>query len=67
MTCSHEQETNLLYVIFSPNPFVKAVDDKFKEELPRELSNEEFQKWLTHSRNKDIKMAYKIITIIVNK
>ena len=37
MTCSHEQELNQIYVVFSQNPFVKAVDSKNTELLPREL------------------------------
>lgn len=43
MTCTHDQEINQLYVIFSTSPFVKAIDDKLEKELPRELSNEDFQ------------------------
>lgn len=53
MTCSHSQELNQVYVVFSPNTFVKATDGKREETLPRELSNEGFQKWLARNRAKD--------------
>lgn len=67
MTCSHEQEINQLYVVFSTSPFVKAIDNKHKESLPRELSYEEFQKWLVKCRTKDINMVLKKTTITIHK
>lgn len=60
MTCSHGQEINQLYVIFSTSPFVKAIDDKLEKELPRELSNEDFQKWLVKYRTRDTNMVVKV-------
>lgn len=67
MTCSHSQELNLIYVVFSPNTFVKATDGKREETLPRELSNEDFQKWLARNRTKDKDMTYKKIAISLRK
>ena len=67
MTCSHEQEINQSYVVFSTSPFVKAIDNKHKESLPRELSYEEFQKWLVKCRTKDINMVLKKTTITIHK
>ena len=67
MTCSHEQELNQIYVVFSQNPFVKAVDSKNTELLPRELSNKDFQKWLSTSRIKDRFMTYKKYSLIISK
>lgn len=67
MTCSRKQETNIIYTIFSTNIFTKAVDNKNDESLPRELSYEEFQKWLIHNQNKDRNITYKMTTITINK
>lgn len=67
MTCTHSQDLNQIYVIFSPNPFVKATDSKNGESLPRELANSEFQKWLSLCRMKDRDMTYKKIIITISK
>ena len=67
MTCTHDQEINQLYVIFSTSPFVKAIDDKLEKELPRELSNEDFQKWLAKCRTRDTNMVVKKTTITIRK
>jgi len=55
------------YTIFSTNIFTKAVDNKNDEGLPRELSYEEFQKWLIHNQNKDRNITYKMTAITINK
>lgn len=67
MICTHDQEINQLYVIFSTSPFVKAIDDKLEKELPRELSNEDFQKWLAKYRTRDTNMVVKKTTITIRK
>ena len=67
MTCTHDQEINQLYFIFSTSPFVKAIDDKLEKELPRELSNEDFQKWLAKYRTRDTNMVVKKTTITIRK
>lgn len=67
MTCSHTQELSQIYVVFSQNPFVKAVDSKNTELLPRELSNKDFQKWLSTNRIKDKFMTYKRYSLVINK
>lgn len=62
MTCSLETEFNDIYVVFSPNSFSKAnSNETMNEILPRQLSYEEFQKWLVKLRKKDIESA------IINK
>lgn len=65
MTCEHFQEQNQIYIVFSPQPFAKAIDNAAVETLPRELSFEDFQKWLARCRTKDKHMISisKIITI----
>ncbi|WP_278775382.1 DUF4384 domain-containing protein [Leyella stercorea] len=67
MTCSHEQEMNQVYVVFSTNSFVKAIDNKHDEGLPRELSYDDFQKWLAKCRTRDTNMVLKKTTITINK
>ena len=46
MTCSQEQEYNVLYIIFSPNEFTKANSNATSGTLPKELTFKDFQKWL---------------------
>lgn len=55
---------NQLYVIFSPNDFVKASDREHSSAL-RELPFVDFQAWLTRNRNHDEKMQVvkKVLTI----
>lgn len=65
MTSSATIERCIIYAIFSPNEYVKANSDDVKELLPRELSFEEFQKWLAKNRTRDIKMGVKTIPITI--
>lgn len=55
---------NQLYIVFSPNDFVKASDKEHSSKL-RELSFSNFQAWLTKNRNHDEKMQVikKVLTI----
>lgn len=60
---------NMLYVIFSTKPFVKANDkqtesDDGREHLP-ELSYKHFQKWLTKNRDRDKNMQVKVIPLTI--
>lgn len=62
MTCTREVEFNDIYVIFSPNPFTKAISNEFENEiLPRQLSFKDFQKWLVKNRKRDSQVS------IINK
>lgn len=70
---SKKEEINVLYVIFSTKPFVKANDNKEKRtisglELPRCLPFEKFQKWLTSNcyKDKSMQVEKKIIKILNN-
>ncbi|MBP3287266.1 MAG: DUF4384 domain-containing protein, partial [Prevotella sp.] len=65
MTCERSQEHNLIYIVFSPNHFAKAADISTKEELPRQLSFEDFQKWLTKCRKYDKEMNLRRIPITI--
>ena len=66
MTCERESEQNQIYIIFSPNQFTKAVDNSSDNNLLRELSYADFQKWLVKCRkhDKEMNMVLKVITIL---
>lgn len=54
MTCNRDVEINDIYIIFSPHTFSKANStDNSDEVLPRQLSYENFQKWLVKLRKND--------------
>jgi len=67
MTCSRTSETNQIYIIFSPNPFVKASDTSSNDLLPRELSFADFHKWIAKCRNKDDNMQMIKNQITINR
>lgn len=68
MTTERSSEYNQICVIFSPNQFVKAVDGNADEGLPRQLSSDDFYKWLVKCRKRDKDMSTKTVTIqIKNK
>jgi hypothetical protein len=66
MTTLFPIEQNQVYVIFSPQPFVKAADAVGKGQL-RELNGDEFQKWLAKCRKRDTSMSVKMIPIAIKK
>lgn len=67
MTTERSSEYNQICVIFSPNQFVKAVDGNADEGLPRQLSSDDFNKWLVKCRKHDEDMNVKIISIMIEK
>lgn len=67
MTCSRSSEQNQIYIIFSPNQFVKATDNQSNATLPRELKFEDFQSWLTKCRKHDKEMNLRMISITINR
>lgn len=68
MTCSYEKEYNTVYIIFSPNRFVKANSKGSDiETLPRQLSLDVFQKWLNKGRNRDKEMRVEQKFIMIEK
>ena len=67
MTCERTSEHNQIYIIFSPNQFAKAADSESDDRLPRELSFENFQKWLVKCRKQDQEMNLKINPIAIEK
>lgn len=75
LTCQGDVESNLIYVIFSPNHFVKAIDNESTRNtdlegtmgLPRELTYKDFQRWLTKQRKHDINMSVRMFPITIKK
>jgi hypothetical protein len=72
LTCEKSSEQNALYVVFSPNDFIKAADKQggknFRDEqLPRELSYEAFLKWLTRIQTKDPQLVVKPTVLSIRK
>ncbi len=59
MTCNRTSEQNLVCLVFSPNPFAKAIDTVTEETLPRHLSYDDFQRWLVKCRKRDKDMTLK--------
>lgn len=66
MTTQFRVEQNQVYVIFSPQPFVKAADAVGNGQL-RELKGSEFQKWLAKCRKRDASMSVKMFPIVIKK
>ena len=66
LTASSAIEMNRIYVIYSPNRFTKAMDSISNAGLPRELSFESFQKWLSRIRIEDRAVSVKSVDITIN-
>ena len=65
-------ENNKIYVIFSPNMFTKANDNRSGDNeygmaLPRQLDFHSFNKWLSKSRKRDKDMEVIMENIIIRK
>jgi hypothetical protein len=67
MTCERASEHNQIYIIFSPNQFVKAADGNLNDRLPRQLSLDDFNKWLVKQRKADKEMNVRMVPIIITK
>lgn len=73
LTCEDGQDRNEIYVIFSPNQFVKALDYTSERTtkqsgtagLPRELNSNDFQQWLKACQQRDGSMNVKRFPIII--
>jgi hypothetical protein len=72
MFTEKNMETNLLIVIFSPQDFSKPIlnkdiPDSDHYELPKQLSIEEFQRWLGRQRAAYEDLAVKNIVVTISK
>ena len=61
ITLDGDVERNQLYVLFSPNSFVRALDSAGVDNLPRTVNYDTFAKWLTTVRKRDGKMGMKVM------
>ena len=66
MSCSHDGELNVLYILYSPNKFSKAVDHTTHTSL-RELSYEQLQAWMLDVQTKDAQMQVIRKSIMLKK
>lgn len=67
LTCARELEHNQLYVIFSSQPFTKALDRQEHDLIPRQLSYEDFTRWMVDCRKKDTKMGIVVKELTIKK
>lgn len=67
ITLEGDVERNQLYVLFSPNPFTRALDNSAAAGLPRSLSYDEFTRWLTNARKRDPRMGMKVMHLEITK
>ncbi len=71
VTCDDPHaEYNRLYILFSPNPFTKPVDDQRHTKdrlLPRQLSYKDFTQWMIKTRSRDKRMSRKYIDLTIRK
>ena len=68
LSCSKRVEYNRVYIIFSPNKYIKPVDSQSNNiDSPRVLSFEDFHKWLSKCRKLDPSMCVEIKDISISK
>lgn len=72
MAAENDVERNQIYVIFSPNPYTKAIDAESAInseglQLPRQLSYMQFQEWLSKCRRYDKQMRVEKTLITIKK
>ena len=61
-------EHNTLYIIFSPNEYIKPVDRSGKEEESlRQLSTGDFRKWIQKSQSLDDQLQVVVKPIVITK
>lgn len=66
MSCSHDGEANIFYIIYSSNKFTKAADNLSFASL-RELSYKDLQAWLLDAQSKDAEMQVIRKTIKISR
>lgn len=67
LTATQPIEHNVLYVLFSPNPFYKASDIAFSTSLPRQLTERDFHQWVAKNRSQDKDLQVQTIQIQIRK
>lgn len=67
LTTDADIERNTLYIVFSPNEYVKPVDRSSEEELAlRELTTADFRRWVTNLRLTDPKLQLVVRPITIS-
>ncbi len=66
MTCSGSVEQNIIYIVFSPNQFARAVDEDIVDDLSH-LNYEDFQNWIVRCRRQDAEMNIRSLPIVIRK
>lgn len=67
MTCTRNPEMNQIYILFSPNKFIKAIDSSSDITIHRTLNGSDFQKWLAKVRRKDTNLTLISTQLIISK
>lgn len=67
LTCERNHEINMIYILFSPKPFIKANDIQGRDNMPRQLDFADFQKWLTKNRIQDPMLQVDIRPVVIEK
>jgi len=72
VNCERSQEMNAVYIVYTPNGLTKAADRRAgknwrNEQLPRQLSYEDFVKWLSKNQVKDQDMVVLTEVITIRK
>lgn len=65
MTAGDNAEYNRMFVVFSPNPFMRPVMSANGTGLPS-VSTKEFTKWLLRARRNDRRMGVQAVNLIIN-
>ena len=65
MSCIHDGEMNMFYIVYSPNKFSKAID-QLSSSL-QQLKLKQLQDWLLDIQSKDADLQVIRKTIIINK
>lgn len=68
LTANNEMEYNDFYILFSPEPFAKAILDSVVDTtLPKTTKLHDFQKWLAKTRFKKTNISFSKIIITITK
>lgn len=65
--CRDAVDINKLYVIFSPDPFVKAADAKVSDAMPPQLPLAQFQRWLSNCRRHNDRMQVQSYVVEIRR
>lgn len=67
METTNERERNRIITIYSKNKFYKAADERTSHDLPRNVCYNEFQKWLSNLKKRDVDMSISEKSILITR